>query len=736
MRKMWHSRVVVLAAAGVLGLSGVAAGQAPVQPTPSSLNDAELLRDFVHYVLIDDYRLAGAHAEELIKRFPMDGEGPIRFIENVERHEEGDRFAAAVQGARNVEATRAMAEHLDNLYETGRRSRARRPDEIARNIELLKGDARGRILARDRLVFASEYAMPQLLESLLTTSDVSLQSEIRGVMIRMGRYAVIPLVTALPELDAARQEIIVNLLSQIEYRTWLPFVAELRQTTTSAQVRASCDRAIARLLRNATLEGDVAYWFFELAERYYAETSELTSFPREDFQLLWTYQQGIGLFPVPIATPVYHEAMAMRLCERSLRHRTDANEALGLWLASNFSRELDTPAEYENPVYPAARPGAMFYAVAFGPEQSQWVLARALDTRHTPLARLAINAVERTAGADAMRRPIVVGVGSNTATRRPLIEALSYPSRRVQYDAALALAHSQAEVMFEGSERVVPLLAGAVTESGRSAALVLSTDAERRAFLRDFMSRRGYEVFAGANLGDVAVGLGTIGGIDVILVDAPSQQLIALAGSVRSDRRLAAAPMMALPSDGELLPVQRALAGDAASAVRAPGLSETMLAAAIDDLVLRAAGGPISDDEARDYANRALDALRDLAVAANPVFDVADAAQPLMATLSRTQGSLRFKVAEVLSRINQRQVQMTLFDAAMSSSGIEKVRLLTFTALNAKRYGNMLDARQRQQLVSLVGSARGPEATEAAALLGALSPAADEVMPLVIPARR
>jgi CheY-like chemotaxis protein len=731
-RSKKQSRLAALAAAGVLGCAAVAGAQP--QATPDKQSDAEVLRDLVHFIQIDQFSAAESYAKELIKRLQAKAESEIALLSLVEEGAEIDRFLDSMAEGVRVATTRDEAEALLAMYEGGRLKRARHSDEIEANIKLLEGSARGRIFARERLIFAGEYAMPKLLNVMLGNSSAALQSEVRGVIIRMGRQAIGPLTAALPQLDPGRQEIVVNLLGQIEYRTWLPFVLELRQSTASSQVAEACDRALARLTGGAAVEGDPAYWFYELAERYYAEKNEVTSFPSEGTQLVWDFNPGVGLIPVPVATDVFHEMMAMRLCERSLRHRTADNDALGLWLASNFSRELDSASGYVNPLYAADRPEAMYYAVAFGQSQAQWVLARALDTRDTPLARRAIAAIEQTAGADAMRMPLVLGTGDSAADRRPLVEALGYPNRRVQYEAALALARSQPVVMFGGSERVVPLLAGAIRDASKRYGVVLTLDSERARVLRAFLEGRGFTVYAGTSLDEIAEPLASVPGVDVVLADYSEDRMVGEMERIRSDNRLSSTPVMMVATGEDFNRLSTLFAGDQTVSVRRAGITENMMGVSLDELLLTASGGVISEDEARDYAAGALDAMRDLAVANNPVFNVADAAPSLMAALADLRGGQRLKVAEVLSRINQQRVQQALVDASLGASGIERLELLRHAAESAKRFGGMLEARQIASLRGVVQSATGAEGTAAAALMGSLAPAIDDVLPLVVPA--
>src|SRR5690606_29824304 len=138
------------------------------------------------------------------------------------------------------------------------------------------------------------------------------------------------------------------------------------------------------------------------------------------------------------------------------------------------------------------------------------------------------------------------------------------------------------------------------------------------------------------------------------------------------------------------------------------------------ELVQVASGGPIEADEARAYAGRALAALRDLAVSVNPVLDVNDAALPLMAALNETQGQTRLQVAEILSRIGQRRTQVALMDAALDAQGDERVALLGKVADSAKRFGNLLEARQIHRVVELAQNGEVAEATAAAGVMGAL----------------
>ncbi len=718
-------RIIVTLLVGVFSLPALA------QDGPS---EAELIQDFVHYVRIDQHELAADFGQQLLDR----GLDPRQFVALIEDALRRDDFSDAVIVARrptNRPALRRIAEELDKLYEDGRRARARDPQEIERNINLLTGTLRQVIIGRERLVSAGEYAMPQLLSALVQNDNLVLRNGARRVMLDMGRQAILPLVTALPGLGAARQELVVNLMSQIEYDTWLPFVYELSVQTNSDNVRSACERAIRMRLTDRSGGGDAAEWFYDLAEVYYDERREVTAFPGEEYQLVWDFDPAIpgsGLAATAIRTEVFHEAMAMRLCSRSLRYRAENNPAHALWIASNFSREIDTPDGYDNPLYGPDQKEAMWFATGSGVDKCQWVLGRALDSSDTPLAMDAISAIQRVAGAGDMQNPILFQDALGARDRRPLIEALSYPNRRVQYESSLALAKTQPERNFEGAERVVPILSSAIRDASRRVGVVITPDTERAGVLRRILEAEGYETVSGANLAALATPMSDLPGVDVILVDVTTDQVRPTIDEIRDDARLVATPVLALATGQGFEVVRRRLAANPMVAVRRSAIAEAEMRNSIRALIEEASGGTISTEEAAIYATRSLDAMRDLAVARNAVFDVADAALPLVATLGDTEGGIKFKVAEVLSWINQARVQVAMMESALDAGGIERVQLLGHVENSAKRFGNLLDGRQVERLIDVAINSNGLEATAAASLMGALKLPEDRVVPLII----
>lgn len=718
--------------AGALALSTPVMGQD--QP-----KDAELLRDFIHYVLIDRPDLAKSFGESLLKRvagpvgMAPEGQGMklADFVKLIEDSGELARFEQSAGAAVRSPDAEVIAARLLRTYNQGKLEQARDPGQIARNIALLTKDQRARLLARERLAFAGEYAMPQLLPALTRKGDPALSAEVRQLMVDMGRHAIMPLLTALPGVDPASQETIVGVVAEIPYRLSLPFVMDLWSTTKVDAVRSACEKAIAKITGAPAAPASVSDAFVNLAEGYYAEDESLTNFRGEAMQLLWAFDPSVGLISTPVDTRVFHEAMAMRLCERALRLDGGNARAVALWLTANFSRELDTPAGYENPAYPKDRRDATYYAVAAGARASQDVLARAIDARRTALARKAIASIQQTAGAALMAERAAGGGGRNA-----LLESLRYPNRRVQYEAALALASAQPINTFDGSERVVPLLGSCIRDAAAKYAVAIANTKEREVSLANVLRGLGYTVLpGGTSLAAAEAAIAEAPGLDVIVSDLPGPSTDTLIAEVRGNARLAAVPVLALVDAKGQQDLGGKLSRDEATRLLRSGTDAAQQAESIKQLVERASGGDITAEDAAAYQSAAVAALRDLALSGNPIFNVADASAALVSSLGQSKGEQRMAIAEVMSRVGDKRLQVALMDAALAAQGEDMIALLGKVTQSAKRFGNLLDARQVKRLVDAAGSGTDAEATARAALMGALSLPNESINGLILGAK-
>ncbi|MCR9076643.1 MAG: hypothetical protein NXI07_11460, partial [bacterium] len=610
--------IVLLAGSGLpLSTSTAQAATTFTQPeTDAQAQRLELLRDFIHFVKIARFDVAADLGTRLMDTGITDEE----FVDLVEQSREQQRFEEAIAAGLRVPVLEPIAAQLESMFREGKLDRARNPDEIARNIGLLTEGLRARTLARERLIFAGEYAMPQLLDAYLQQKDLALKAQVQRLMVDMGRQAIAPLMTALPELDETSQEAVAEVMGLIPYRTSIPVLLDVHQSTDNAAVRSATARAISRL--GASTDQNVEELYTLLANSYYNEPAELTSFPNEDHQLVWNFDPGLGLVMVPIRTPVFHEAMAMRMAQRVLERSPDNDEVLALWVAANYSRSFDTPDGYTNPLYGDDRRDAEYFGIAVGPEIDQLVLRRGIDNRDTPLVRSAIQAIAQTAGPRSLW-------GQDIGGRYPLLESLGYQNRRVQFETALALGNAQPSETFNGSERVIPLLASAVKDASARYAIVLTgEDRESYDQYRSSLERAGFTVLppAPGGLGDLDASIAETPTIDLIVSSQGFDSTILSIESARTENKTSVSPVLALMGPDDLIPMQRQYGRDQGIAVRRQSISGSAFDQSVETLLEVASGGPISTDEAEEYAARATEVLRNLAISNNEVLNISDAA--------------------------------------------------------------------------------------------------------------
>jgi len=706
------------------GVAGTAIPVTPAQAQPAdelSEQQTSWLKDFIHFVKVARFDIAADVGRQIIES----GIDPEDFVDLVDNARETTRFEEAVAAGMRVPVLEPTAAALDKLYRDGKLARVRNPEEITRNIQLLSEGLRARQIGRERLIAAGEYALPQLLDAFLQNRNPNLRAQVQRVLVDLGRQSIAPLVTALPWLDPARQEAVVDVLGLIPYRTSLPFIVDLYQSTQVEAVRQACARAIGRLGGNPN--ADVAGLYALLADSYYSEPGELTSFQGEEFQLLWGFDPGLGLVMTPIRTEVFHEAMAMRISEQSLRMDPNDRETLALWIASNYSRELDSPEGYDNPAYPSDRRSAAYFGIAAGPDIDQIVLRRALDTRDTPLARLAIEALSETAGPRSLW-----GVPVND--RYPLLEALSYPNRRVQYEAAIALGKANPTETFRSAERVVPLLASAVRDATALNAVVLTgNDRETYEVFRSRLESLGFTVLPPAEngLGDLDASIAEAPAIDLIVTSLGFDQTLLEIETARNSDKMSATPVLALMQADDEQALARQYQRDQTVAVRRSSISNSEFNASAQALLEAASGGVITPEEAETYAQRSLAVLRDLAVSGSSVLSVGEGAAILIDVLANAEDLTMIDVAEVLSYVDSADAQRAIFERALETDGFDRVELLAIVADSGKRFGNRLDARQIRRLIELAQSSDEALATQAVATMGALEVENSQLVPLI-----
>jgi hypothetical protein len=678
--------------------------------------DAETaLDDFIHYALIANVEQAEDWALYLYSNDISDEDFYKMVIKTKDRNQ---RFDRAIGWALFVEVLEPFASKLESRFEAGRVSVIRNAANLAESIELLNGTTRQRILAVERLQEAGEYAVPLLLRQLQNANTAKGTKNAKEMLIRLGRDAVLPLIVALPKVNNESKMHIATILGEIGYKHAGPaLIVCATNSQNSADVQSAALAALSMLGMDSNLDNLSAQQTV-VANRFYDSENSLRPQAIGGFNLFWKWDGTNQLIALDIPEEVFFDVMAMNFAFEALG--TDANNAsaMSTFVGANLRRNRAL-AGRNDLVYGDLAYSPEFYATVFGPKIAQLVLSTSLQDGDTPLVMDSITALSKTAGAEALLQS-----GS-----QPIVVAMQYPDRRVQYEAAMTLASTLPESYFEGSYRVVPLLASAIRQQGEEFAIVIGDDADVRREIRAFLQTNGWTVVGEGVTTDEAIdAAGAVAGIDLVVAIARSTehgQLVVDNAALMP--KTIVSPVLLLCEGLDEQALASALENSTMVAVTNIGKESARLGI-IEDLIHLTAGGRLSHEEQSAFSTRALSVLRDIALA-DCVLDVKDATAPLIEALRLAGEDAQIVIAQTLSMIESSNAQGALIDAALATSSSElQAMLLDEAAGSVRRWGNLSSDWQIERVVDLAENSSGSLADAAARLNGALNQPNTSVM--------
>jgi len=691
----------------------------PAATSAANAQTAQQVDAFLHHIMMARPDLAAVAGEALLS----DQLTAAQLAEVVDNMNLADKLDRAIRRGRAMSGGVAdLVGKFEVKLERGRLDLARQTARMAEAVGLLDGTIRQQGLGRARLEAAGEYAVPLLLGQVVEARNPKVELAASDVIIAIGRRSVLPLVSALPDLDPSSQRKVCDMLSQIGWPTAVPFLQEVAiQTSAPVDVREAANRGIARL---GGSRGTVSDAYASLARQFFRRDLPLIPYPDEPVNNIWVWDSFGGLTPTPIPTAIFSDVMAMRLAERALRADPTNTQALAVFVAANLRRQNDLPEGATDPLYGSIDRSPQFFATVVGSVVGQMVLALALEVGDTALVRDAIEALSQTGG-----EAIVTGV----AGRAPIIECLSYPDRRVQYDAAIMLGEALPANRFAQDTAVVPLLASAARTAGIQYAVVTAPEAEDQRQIASSLTDKGFTVVGTAATWDELVAGGFVTGmLDLVAARGRSDQLQATVSGVRRTNSTAAAPVLLVVAEEDRPSIERLFTLDTRIGIWTAGAPEETLANTITDLVRRTSGGLMDESEAVAYAMRSLEALHDIALSRSSVFNIEDGERTLAEALVTREGAIRQGVARVMALIPTDTAQIKLIDVALLASGDEQAELLDAVAVSGRRNGNRAESRQIAALRNLVQTGTGPVGEAAATAYGALGLPSEEAVKLIL----
>ncbi|MGH7178420.1 MAG: HEAT repeat domain-containing protein [Tepidisphaeraceae bacterium] len=695
---------------------------APVPAAPTDL--PKTVDDYWHYGKIARYDLAVYEAQKIL----ASGAEPLEVLKafeavTAERKDNLDEWLLRWQA---IEPMADVTGQIVKVLNHGRYARRSDPTYIKNNIERLVTNERAYILAIGQLRDSGELAVPFMIDYLRDPSKAQYHAAIRRGLRDLGRYALNPLVASTEMKDAATLVAVETALGELGYDVAVPYLARLASMPDATPaVKGAASAAIQRIIGVDSGTLKAGEQFYALGEKFYYDTAAITSDSRNPVAYMWYWSDDKGLTKLDVPQSIFNELMAMRSAEYALKLGPTQGDALSLWLAANYEREVELPAGEEDPTRAENQPDANYYGVAAGSQYLNAALARALKDRSSPLAMKIIASLQEIAGQS---NALPGGTG-------PLVTAMSYPDRLVRFEAAFALAGSLPQQSFDGQDRVVPLLAEALSQTGQPSVLLVMPDTGSLNKLSEDLKGAGFLVAGGTSAASAATAANELPAVDVILIsdDLTASEIESVFATALSTAKLTGAARLVMVRT-QASPFEQRKNTDpllgTTLAVDAAGLKP-----AIEGARARAGALPVDPAVATAYATRAGQLLAQLAISRGQVLNLSPAKPTLLSSLNDARPDIVKLSGYVLGLLPDKDAQAGLLTGAMSDKNSDEVKVSLYNSLatNAKFFGNMLDTQQIEALTKVVADAQNLQVRSAAAQAhGALNLPSDQAKTLIV----
>jgi HEAT repeat protein len=626
---------------------------------------------------------------------------------------------AAIDSMKDV--TAKLIDKINQGYEARRSD----PQYMHDTIVAMSKGARGYDNNLPRLQKSGELGVKVMIDMLRNPSERQYNNTVREALRALGRKALNPLLAATEMKDPVVLVDVIAALGDIGYKDAVPYLSRLANNPDSPDaVKNAATAALLHMGAGNAAAMKPADQYFDLGEKFYYGNADVPA-SADKTSYVWYWSETDGLTKTDIPSPIFNDVMAMRSSEYSLKLDPSKSDSVSLWLAADTKREVDLPAGAEDPSH-KGNPDAHYYNVSAGVKYLNDALARAIRDRNTGVALKLTQSLQDIIGQSNMAGP-----------NDPVTQALFFPNRLVRYEAAFALAESLPTKTFNGAERVVPLLAEALSQSSKPNVLLLAPSTNSTInTIQDAITSLGYPVVAASDPVGAINGSQTLPSVDVIVIsdDSDVQQMLDQAGQ---NPRLQGASVLVLTHTASNPFAVRAATDPLMNSVVMPPKDQlaATLKAEIDKARDHAGGVALTDAQASDYGLRAADLLARLAISRGQILDLSVAENPALGALSDPRPEIAKAAGRALAMFNSKTAQNGLAAKAADESTPADVRVSLFksVATSAKFHGNQLDSQNTAALEKIVNESKNADVRGAAAeARGALNLPADEARTLIV----
>jgi hypothetical protein len=694
---------------------------AAATPVPKELQNA--VENYWFYGKVARYELSVAEGQKIVAS-EADAETILRAFEAVAQMR-GDNIDEWLIRFQRIEPMRAVTEQIINKVSEGYRARRASPEFIKQQIDRLLSGPRGYENAMPRLRESGEIAIPFMIDMLRDPTKRGTLPTIRRALRDMGQIGLNPLVASTEMQDWDTLTTVVGVLGELGYPGAAPYIARLLELPNSPPaVKGVAASALASLgvPPGAAKASDL---FYDLGEKFYYESASVVSDKRWPMSNVWYWTQN-GPERKQVPHQIWGDIMAMRACEYTLKlGGAHSDDAMGLWLAANYKREADLPEGQTDATRPENYPAAHYWGVSGGAKYLEAALARAIKNKNAAVAFRATRSLQEIVGQS--------NLSANAAS--PLVAATQFPDRKVRFEAAFALAAAMPNAPYEGAQRVVPLLAEALAQTGQPSVMVVAAAQDQANKLVDGLKGAGFAVAGATSAESAASNAIGLPAVDVLLVseDIGAGNVDQLFVMASQNAKLAGAARLVMVKTGASQFETRKVTDPLLSTTTAT--DPEGLKGAIEAARAKSGALPLDPTVATDYATRAGNLLIQVGNARANVYPLAPAKATLLGALNDTRPEIVTLSGKVLGLLNDKDAQGALLASAQEEKNADEVKISLYRSLasNARNFGNMLNGDQVSALEKAVAETANLDVRSAAAeARGALNLPADQAKKLVV----
>lgn len=362
-----------------------------------------------------------------------------------------------------------------------------RIDTLIKN--LTQGTAEQREYALHELETNGALVVPSLIKALGSPAYAKEHEILQFSLLRIGKPAVPALLGALQSPDLEIQAAAIDLLGRIGERSAVPHLLYFAAGNAEpAALQKTARIALAKLLKT----GDPKTEPTGILARIKAQALEhfQNRYPwkteADGTVAVWSWDAGAeGVAEARLSPAAASTQLGLHFARQALLLAPEQADIQNIYLNLLFAAEAGQVGWFDPlPIGPGS---AYNLALSLGPDTTLSVLQTALQKKRTGPAIMALRVLARTASA----RHLQTTAGATTS---PILAALNYPDRRVQYAAAATAAALDPQRPFSGSDRVTSILAHTLTQGEESLprAVVLDSSADSGQRMSGFLGNLSY----------------------------------------------------------------------------------------------------------------------------------------------------------------------------------------------------------------------------------------------------